>query len=105
MAKVLVAEDDRDIRELLVDLLFDAGFDVIEAKNGAVALEKVGQEQPDILLLDVWMPAKDGFQVLRELRGDPATETMPVVMLTALPVIEGEHDSMKLGALHYITKP
>ena len=105
MAKVLVAEDERDIRELLVDILFDAGFDVVVAENGVAALEKVGQEQPDIVLLDVGMPVMDGFQVLRELRADPATESMPVVLLTAMPAAVGEAQGLRLGVLHYVSKP
>jgi flagellar protein FlaH len=105
MSKVLVAEDDRHVRELLVDALFDAGYDVIEAKDGEVALEKATQERPDLVLLDIWMPRMDGFEVLGKLREDPATESVPVVLLTALPAIQGEQTGLELGALHYITKP
>ena len=100
MTKILVAEDDQYIRELLVDALFDTGYDVIEAKDGSAALEKASQEQPGLILLDVWMPALDGFQVLGKLREDPATESMPVVMLTALPAVEGESQGLELGVLH-----
>ena len=56
-------------------------------------------------MLDIWMPYLDGFEVLVKLREDPATESVPVVLLTALPAIQGEHDAMRLGALHYVTKP
>jgi len=105
MSKVLVAEDDRHVRELLVDTLFDAGYDVIEAKNGDVAVEKALQERPDIILLDIWMPSLDGFGVLGKLREDPVAQSVPVILLTALPAIQGEQEGMKLGAQHYITKP
>ena len=105
MSKVLVAEDDQDVRELLVDALFDAGYDVIEAKDGGAALERAVQERPDLVLLDIWMPVLDGFQVLGKLREDPATESVPVILLTALPASQGERQAMKLGALQYITKP
>ena len=105
MNKVLVAEDDSDIRELLMDILKDAGYDVVEAKNGVVALEKVTQEHPDVVLLDIGLPILDGFGVTEKLREDPDTESLPVILLTALPAFQGEQQGMKLGALNYISKP
>jgi len=104
MSKVLVAEDDRHVRELMVDALFDAGYDVIEAKDGAAALEKATAEHPDLALLAIWMQHLDGFEVLGKLREDPATEAVPVVLLTALPAVQGEQTGLNLGVLHYITK-
>ena len=68
MSKVLVAEDDNHVRELLVETLNDAGYDVVEAKDGKLAVEKVVQEHPDLVLLDIWMPVLDGFQVLGKLK-------------------------------------
>ena len=85
MAKVLVADDERNVRLSLVYILFDAGYDVIEAEDGPMALEKACQEHPDLILLDVMMPGMDGFRVLEKIRENPATESIPVVMLTALP--------------------
>ena len=105
MTKVLVAEDDRHIRGLLVDIAFDAGYDVIEARDGAEALKLVAEERPDIILLDVWMPLMDGFEVLTKLRGDPVTKGTPVIFLTVLPAVRGELRGMDLGVHHYITKP
>jgi flagellar protein FlaH len=102
---VLVAEDEPDIRQLLVDTLADAGFDVIEAGDGGMALEKARQERPDVVLLDVMMPVMDGFEVLGKLRQDPITRRIPVVMLTALSASEGERLGMELGVTHYLTKP
>ena len=105
MARVLVAEDDRYIRELLVDILFDAGYDVFQAKDGGAALEQANKERPDLILLDVWMPVLDGFQVLDKLRHQPEFQSTPVVLLTAMPAIDGEQSGMQLGAYHYIPKP
>lgn len=105
MAKILVADDERDIRELLVDILFDAGHDVIEADDGGVALEKARDEHPDLILLDIWMPVMDGFEVLRRLREDPATQAIPVVLVTALPAAKGERPGSALGVRHYVAKP
>ena len=105
LAKVLVADDERNVRMSLVYILFDAGYDVIEAEDGPSALDKACEELPDLILLDVMMPGMDGFQVLTNIRENPALEATPVVMLSALPPMEGEQDGMKLGVTHYITKP
>ena len=105
MARLLVAEDDRHIRELLVDILFDAGYDVLQAKDGGAALEQAVKERPDLILLDVWMPVLDGFQVLDKLREHPEIQSTPVVLLTAMPLIDGEQRGMQLGVYHYIPKP
>ena len=105
MALVLVVEDEKDLRDLVVDILMDAGYDVTEAEHGGVALEKAENEQPDIILLDVRMPVMDGFEVLTHLRQRPATQATPVIMLTAFPPAKGELRAWKLGARHYIRKP
>lgn len=105
MNKVLVAEDDRHIRDLLTDILKDEGYDVVEARNGIVALEKVVEEHPDVVLLDLGMPILDGFGVMEKLREDPDTQSLPVILLTAMPAIQGEQQGLKLGALNYISKP
>ena len=105
MAKILVVEDEADIRELLVDTLVYTGHDVIEADNGGAAVEQISRGRPDFMLLDVWMPVLDGYQVLRRIRQDPLSEALPVVLLTALPALEGERDALRLGVTHYITKP
>ena len=105
MARVLVVEDEEDLRNLVVDILIDAGYDVTEAEHGGVALEKAKNELPDIILLDVMMPVMDGFEVLTQLRQNPATQATPVVMLTAFPPAKGELRAWKLGARHYIRKP
>ena len=84
MVKVLVVDDDRRIRNLLVANLSDDGYDVTEAKDGKAALELALHERPDILLLDVMMPEMDGFEVLKRLRETPTTQAIPVILLTAL---------------------
>ena len=105
MAKVLVAEDEQDIRELLVDILVDAGYDVTAAEDGGVALELALREQPDVILLDVWMPVMDGFEVLGRLRENPTTKGIPVVIVTAMPPAEGERQALEMGVEHFISKP
>ena len=84
MTKALVVEDERDIRQLLVDNLFDFGYDVLESRDGGEAVQMASQELPDLILLDVMLPVMDGFKVLRELRENPLTEAIPVILLTVL---------------------
>jgi archaellum biogenesis ATPase FlaH/DNA-binding response OmpR family regulator len=105
MATVLVVDDEWDIRELLVDTLLDAGLEVIEAGDGETALERVVNDHPDLVLLDVWMPGMDGFEVLGKLRANPQTKNIPVVILTAMPASEGEKAGLDMGVTHYLSKP
>ena len=105
MTKILVVEDDSDIRELLVDILGDCGYDVVEAGDGGAALAVVNQERPDIILLDVMMPVMDGFQVLKLLKGDPTTRATPVIMVSAKSQEQEVCDAKNAGAWDYLIKP
>jgi len=102
---VLVAEDEFRIREVLVDTLLDAGYDVVDAANGMEAVQKAKQYAPDIVLLDVMMPELDGFQVMEQMKTIPETESIPVIFLTAMPADQGESAAMEVGTTHYLTKP
>ena len=103
--RILTADDKRKIRESLVDILFDAGYDLIEAEDGGEAFEKASHENPDVILLDVMMPMLNGFQLLERIRANPATESIPVILLTPLSADQGERTGSGLGVDHYITKP
>jgi len=83
VAKILVADDEKDVVELLSFLLKKDGHTVIAAENGKVALEKVEQEKPDLVLLDVMMPETDGYTVQTQLLENPATKSIPIIILTA----------------------
>ncbi len=103
--RVLVVDDERGIRELLGDILGNAGFDVIQAASGSAGLQQAWREGPDVIVLDLIMPNMDGFEVLTQLRRSPSTQDVPVVLLTALPPEKGEYRGMKLGVSHYLAKP
>ena len=105
MTKVLVADDETRIREVLVDILTDDGYDVAEAKNGRIALEKVQLDRPDIILLDVMMPEMDGFEALKQLNSDPSTHSIPVIMVTAKGQETDIAVATEAGAWGYIRKP
>ena len=105
MTKVLVVEDDQDIRELLVDSLIDLGFDVTEAEDGGAGLQSALEETPDIILLDVMMPVMDGFQVLSQLRENPDTQSVRVIMVSAKSQEQDIANALNAGAYSYIIKP
>ena len=103
--RVLVVDDEDDIRELCrVNLEFE-GFQVVDASNGAAALRQAHAEHPDVIFLDLMMPEMDGWEVLRRLKEDDDTAGIPVVLLTART---GEDDQMRgwqEGILEYVSKP
>ena len=81
---ILLVDDDPQIRDLFGTKLKSSGFAIMEAKEGAEALEVALREKPDLILLDVLMPGMDGAKTLLELKGDPATKAIPVFILTSL---------------------
>jgi len=105
MSKILVAEDERDIRELIGFTLRFAGFEVVLAANGIEAIERAPQEQPDLIMLDVRMPKMTGYEACRRLKENPATSEIPIVFLSAKGQ-EGEiKEGLNSGAVEYIVKP
>lgn len=105
MPKILVAEDERDIRDLIGFTLRFAGFDVVLVTNGAEAVEAAPREKPDLILLDVRMPKMTGYEACRTMKENPETANIPVVFLSAKGQ-EGEiEQGLASGALEYIVKP
>ncbi|MEO1273937.1 MAG: response regulator [Pseudomonadota bacterium] len=104
-ARILLAEDEPSIVTSLRFLLGRAGFDVVVESDGTRAVARALREMPSVVVLDVMMPGCDGFEALRQLRADPRTAHMPVVMLTAKGQREDRDTAMRLGASAFITKP
>jgi DNA-binding response OmpR family regulator len=105
MTKILVVEDDQDIRALLVDSLLDLGYDVVEAADGGAGFQRAVAEPPDIILLDVMMPVMDGFEVLGKLKSNPTTSSVPVIMVSARGQELDINTAMRTGAWGYLVKP
>ncbi len=103
--KILVCDDERHIVRLIQVNLERQGWQVITAYDGKEGLEKVLSEKPDLMVLDVMMPYMDGFEVLKSLRKDPATEKLPVIMLTAKAQDKDVFEGYHYGADMYLTKP
>ncbi|MEP7109110.1 MAG: response regulator [Ferruginibacter sp.] len=103
--KILVIEDNNDIRENTAEILELAGFKTLTAKNGRQGVEVALKERPDVVICDIMMPELDGYGVLRLLRKNPGTETVPFIFLTAKTERSDLRKGMEMGADDYITKP
>jgi two-component system alkaline phosphatase synthesis response regulator PhoP len=105
MTTILVAEDERDIRELIAFTLRFGGFEVEEAINGIEAVEKARKLRPDLIILDVRMPRKTGYEACQELKEANETRDIPIVFLSAKGQETEIKQGMELGAVDYILKP
>jgi len=103
--RILIVDDDRDTLRLVGLLLQRKGYEIIAAERGAQGLEKAFQEAPDLILLDVMMPDMDGFEVLRQVRGNQTTSAIPVIMFTAKTQVDDKVAGFEAGADDYLTKP
>lgn len=103
--RVLIAEDDPQSAELLEAYLGDGAFEVRSAADGEAALREVRAWQPNLVLLDVMMPRLSGFEVCKQLRADPATRGVSILMVTALDQISDMERAADLGTDDFITKP
>lgn len=105
MARILVIEDEADIRQVLDYNLKSAGHEVVEASRGADGLRLLREREPDLVLLDLMLPDMPGTEVCRSIKDNPATRTLPVVMLTARGEEIDRVVGFEIGADDYITKP
>ena len=105
MHTVLVVDDETDILELVAFNLARQQFNVITADNGIAAVRIAREKLPDLIVLDLMLPGLDGFSVYRELRADPRTSAIPVLMLTAKGEVNDRISGLELGADDYVTKP
>jgi DNA-binding response OmpR family regulator len=104
-ASILVADDEPNILLSLEFLLKQAGFRVRTVSDGEAALAAITQEPPDLVLLDVMIPGRDGYAVCQEIRGNPAWRDMRIIMLTAKGGEIQREKGLSLGADEYVTKP
>lgn len=103
--RLLVADDEPDLLSLMKDSLQCEGYEVLTAANGQEALDIVRASPPDMVVLDLWMPVKDGFAVCRELKEDPAFHHLPVLLLSAAGTTDNKIQGLDLGADDFLTKP
>jgi len=103
--KVLIVEDEEMIRRLFKDVLEKVGYKIIIAGDGEQGVQLASKEKPDLILMDVQMPIKNGLEATKEIKGNPLTNNIPVVALTAL-AMRGDEDRIRdAGCDDYISKP
>jgi CheY-like chemotaxis protein len=105
MAKIVIAEDENDIRNLITFTLEIDGHEIIATKNGVEALEQVRAEKPDLVVLDVRMPKMTGYEACEKIKQDPDLREIPVVFLSAKGQDKEIQTGLDLGATRYILKP
>lgn len=103
--KILIADDNENIREALTYLLEDEGYAISLAKDGSDTLKKVREFRPDILFLDIMMPEMNGYEVCRIIKNDPELKKTYVIMLTAKGQVVEQERGREVGADEYIVKP
>lgn len=105
MAKILIAEDERDIRDLIAFTLRFAGYEVFTAANGEEAVEAAPRVNPDLILMDVRMPRMTGYEACRVLKASPDLKDIPVVFLSAKGQESEIQQGLDVGAEDYLLKP
>lgn len=103
--KILVAEDEKDIRRLVVFTLQRAGYEILEASDGREALRLATENQPNLILLDIMMPFMNGYEVCQKLRERPELKDTPIVLLTAKAQNYEIAQGLEAGATDYLIKP
>ena len=105
MTKVLIAEDEPDIRELITFTLRFSGYEVVAASNGEEAVQLTKQEKPDLILLDVRMPKMTGYEACQLIKADPSSADTPVMFLSAKGQENEIRTGLQAGATEYLLKP
>ena len=105
MYKVLIADDEHNIRHILDFSLHSEGFDVVAAANGEDAFALALSEKPDLIILDVMMPGQGGIETCRQIKADEQISDIPVILLTARASRQDREEGKAAGADEYITKP
>lgn len=104
MKKILIVEDDKFLRELVVTNLAKKNYAISEAVDGEEGVKKTKEEKPDLILLDLVLPGMDGFEVLSQIKSDPAVSSIPVIIFSNLGQKEDIERGLALGASGYLIK-
>jgi DNA-binding response OmpR family regulator len=103
--RILIADDEKDIRILVSQILGEEKYKIYFASNGREAIESANENKPDLLILDLMMPEIDGVEVCRRLKQNKDTNKIPIIMLTAKTAVADKIEGFVTGADEYITKP
>ena len=103
--RILVVEDQEDNRQILRDLLSNAGFEIIEAETGEEALVAASSQRPDLILMDIQLPVLDGYEVTRRIKANPLLQEIPIIVVTSYALSGDEGKAREAGCNEYVTKP
>jgi two-component system cell cycle response regulator DivK len=103
--RILVVEDQEDNRQILRDLLANAGYEMIEAEDGEQALVRVAADKPDLILMDIQLPLLDGYEATRRIKADPALKHIPIIVVTSYALSGDEEKAKAAGCEAYVAKP
>jgi two-component system cell cycle response regulator DivK len=103
--RILVVEDHEDNRQILRDLLGNAGYDMVEAETGEDGLTAAAAQRPDLILMDIQLPGIDGYETTRRLKADPALRTVPIIVVTSYALSGDDAKAREAGCDAYVTKP
>ncbi|MBU0572903.1 MAG: response regulator [Candidatus Margulisbacteria bacterium] len=105
MAKILIIEDEKEHIFMFRKRFEPMGYDIVEAHNGKEGIEKVKQEKPDLIFLDLVMPVMNGIEVCKALRDDPETKDVPIIVVSAVGEFELAQECLRAGANDFVRKP
>jgi len=105
MKHILVVEDQEDNRQILRDLLSNAGYEMTEAVDGQEALAEVAKQRPDLILMDIQLPIMDGYEATRRIRINPDLKSVPIIGVTSYALAGEESKALAAGCDAYVTKP
>jgi two-component system cell cycle response regulator DivK len=103
--RILVVEDHEDNRQILRDLLGNAGYDMVEAETGEDGLTAAASQRPDLILMDIQLPGIDGYETTRRLKADPALRAVPIIVVTSYALSGDDIKAREAGCDAYVTKP
>jgi len=103
--KILVVEDTEDNRQILRDLLGMAGYDMVEAHDGAEGVAKATEHKPDLILMDIQMPVMDGYEATRRIKANPELKGIPIIVVTSYALSGDEAKTKAAGCNAYVAKP
>jgi len=103
--RILVVEDHEDNRQILRDMLGNAGYQLMEAETGVAGLAAAAAERPDLILMDIQLPGLDGYEATRRLKADPALRSIPIIVVTSYALSGDDAKARAAGCDAYVTKP
>jgi len=103
--RILVVEDQEDNRQILRDLLTNAGYEMLVAEDGVQALEQAEKHRPDLILMDIQLPVLDGYEVTRRLKANPELKAIPIIVVTSYALSGDEEKARAAGCDAYVAKP